>query len=248
MGVMDFLLGKPASTESDPRTKAARDFILDELMRIYGQGPINVPKYIAEVPEQRYSGTNSLLSALGLDTVAPPQMDTVNIGGINAYSSEPYQEQIEADFAEKYPSLYDQLTNRPDPSMTASLQPVVNSGGGDSSPMDNAQPRYATAQAFDRFGATDMVDKYANPSYSPDLAIANKAYKNITSDDFSGASLADQYKMMGQSMNAAGIRNVGGGYAQPASSFGQDLKNMANKIGSDIKNKTLIGKIFGGGR
>ena len=129
MGVMDFLMGKPSSVESDPRTKAARDFILDELMRIYGQGPINVPKYIAEVPEQRYSGTNNLLSALGLDTVSPPQMDTVDIGGISAYSSEPYQTQMEADFAEKYPSLYDQLTNRPDPTMTASFQPVARGGG-----------------------------------------------------------------------------------------------------------------------
>jgi hypothetical protein len=249
MGVMDFLLGKPSQQYMDPRTQASRDFILDELNRLYGQGPINVPKYFAEVPETQYSGTNSLLSALGLDTVLPPQMDTVDIGGINAYSSEPLQAQIEADFAQNNPSLYNELMDRVRPQgMTASLQPVVNSGGGDSSPMDNAQPRYATAQAFDRFGATDMVDKYANPSYSPDLAIANKAYKNITSDDFSGASLADQYKMMGQSMNAAGIRNVGGGYAQPASSFGQDLKNMANKIGSDIKNKTLIGRIFGGGR
>ena len=130
MGVMDFLMGRPASVQSDPRTKAARDFILDELMRIYGQGPINIPKYIAEVPEQRYSGTNNLLSALGLDTVSPPQMDTVNIGGINAYSSEPFQEQIEADFAEKYPSLYDQLINRTNPAMTASLQPVPRGGGG----------------------------------------------------------------------------------------------------------------------
>ena len=130
MGVMDFLMGRPASVESDPRTKAARDFILDELMRIYGQGPINIPKYIAEVPEQRYSGTNNLLSALGLDTVSPPQMDTVNIGGINAYSSEPFQEQIEADFAEKYPSLYEQLINRTNPAMTASLQPVPRGGGG----------------------------------------------------------------------------------------------------------------------
>lgn len=249
MGISDFLMGRPEQTVMDPRTMAGRDFILDELNRLYGMGPINVPKYFAEVPETQFSGANNLLAALGLDTVATPDIDTVDIGGISAYSSEPLQAQIEADFAEKYPSLYDQLINRVNAqqqaAMTASLQPT--SGGGGSSETSEA-PRYRTAQAFDRFGATDMVDKYANPSYSPDLAKANKAYKNITSDDFKGASVADQYKMMGQSMNAAGIRNVGGGYAQPPTTFGQDLKNMANKIGSDIKNKTLIGRIFGGGR
>ena len=129
MGVFDFLLGKPESVANDPRTQAARDFILDELNRIYAQGPINVPRYIAEVPEQRYSGTNNLLSALGLDTVSPPQMDTVDIGGISAYSSEPYQTQMEADFAEKNPSLYNEIMNRTNPAMTASLQPVARGGG-----------------------------------------------------------------------------------------------------------------------
>ena len=45
MGVFDFLLGKPEETLMDPRTKASRDFILDELNRIYAQGPINAVSY-----------------------------------------------------------------------------------------------------------------------------------------------------------------------------------------------------------
>lgn len=277
MGIADFLMGKPETVENDPRSIAARNFILDELNRVYGQGPINVPRYFAEVPETQFSGANNLLSALGLDTVATPDIDTVDVGGISAYSSEPLQAQIEADFAEKYPSLYNQLIEKVNAqqqaALTASLQPMY-SGGGSSS--DNAgAPRYRTAQAFDRFGATDMVDKYANPSYNAEIAIANankpvtfvnssgqtqtKRAKDITSDDARGAivmnnlgnplnSNASANAMGAATMLASGIRNVGGGYSQPPSSFGQDLKNMANKIGSDIKNKTLIGRIFGGGR
>lgn len=274
MGISDFLMGRPEQTVMDPRTMASRDFILDELNRLYGMGPINVPKYFAEVPETQFSGANNLLSALGLDTVATPDIDTVDVGGISAYSSEPLQAQIEADFAEKYPSLYNQLIDRVNAqqqaAMTASLQPT--SGGGGSSETSEA-PRYRTAQAFDRFGATDMVDKYANPSYNAEIAIANankpvtfvnssgqtvtKRAKDITSDDAKGAivmnnrgnplnSNASANAMGAATMLASGIRNVGGGYSQPPSSFGQDLKNMANKIGSDIKNKTLIGRIFGG--
>lgn len=55
-----------------------------------------------------------------------------------------------------------------------------------------------------------------NPSYNAGLADAYSDYAGMTSDDFNqpGLSMADQYAMMGQSMGAAGIRNVGGGYAQ----------------------------------
>jgi hypothetical protein len=241
MGVMDFLLGKPASTESDPRTKAARDFILDELMRIYGQGPINVPKYIAEVPEQRYSGTNSLLSALGLDTVAPPQMDTVNIGGINAYSSEPYQEQIEADFAEKYPSLYDQLTNRPDPSMTSSFQPVSGGGGGGG----GSDPgRFGLAEHMARQKRNYADGVTPNPSFG-------------YGQDDKGGVVAIGYKG-GQVdpalASAAGYTTIKDknpfdmSFGDHMSQIGSDVGTMASKVANDIKKTSLIGKIFGGGK
>lgn len=55
-----------------------------------------------------------------------------------------------------------------------------------------------------------------NPAFAADIAAANQQFANMTSDDFNqpGLSMADQYRMAGQSMGAAGIRNVGGSYAQ----------------------------------
>jgi len=53
-----------------------------------------------------------------------------------------------------------------------------------------------------------------NPSYNEGLANANSDYAGITSDDFTGLSQAEQYGLMGQSMGAAGVSGVGGGYAQ----------------------------------
>lgn len=55
-----------------------------------------------------------------------------------------------------------------------------------------------------------------NPAFSGDIAAAQQQFANMTSADFNqpGLSQADQYKMMGQSMGAAGIKNLGGGYTQ----------------------------------
>lgn len=241
---MDFLMGKPSSVQSDPRTRAARDFILEELMRIYGQDPINVPKYIAEVPEQRYSGTNSLLSALGLDTVAPPQIDTVDIGGISAYSSEPYQTQIEADFAEKNPSLYAEIMNRTNPAMTASLTPTFSdmTGGGSNSGgvgqeradfmaehMARQKRNYAKGVSDGAMGFAQTPDKgiyavgYNEGQISPREA-AERGYTMKDKNPFD-MSLGDHF-----------------------SQIGSDVGTMASKVANDIKKTSLIGRIFGGGK
>ena len=244
MGVFDFLLGKPESVANDPRTQAARDFILDELNRIYAQGPINVPRYIAEVPEQRYSGTNNLLSALGLDTVSPPQMDTVDIGGISAYSSEPYQTQMEADFAEKNPSLYNEIMNRTNPAMTASLQPVARGGGvGGSSESGVGQQRadfmaehmarqkrnYAKGVSDGAMGFAQTPDKgiYAVGYNAGQISPREAAEKGYTMKDKNpfDMSLGDHF-----------------------SQIGSDVGTMASKVANDIKKTSLIGQIFGGGR
>ena len=96
MGIMDFLFGTPdQSGQLDPRIEAARNFLLEQAMQQSSAGPVNVPQYQAVAPPAMYGGTNQLLSSLGLDTVAAPSMPTTNIGGIEAYTSQPFQEQME---------------------------------------------------------------------------------------------------------------------------------------------------------
>ena len=245
MGVFDFLLGKPASVGSDPRTRAARDFILDELNRIYGQGPINVPRYFAEVPAARYSGTNNLLSALGLETVTPPEIATVDIGGINAYSSEPYQTQMEADFAEKYPSLYNELTNRTNTAMTASLTPTFSdrTGGGSNSGgvgqeradfmaehMARQKKNYAAGVSDNAIGFAKTPDGgvyalgYESGQMSPEVAAMTPGYSMVDKNPFDMS------------------------FGDHMSQIGSDVGTMASKVANDIKNTSLIGRIFGGGR
>jgi len=110
MGIMDFLFGTPDQTgQLDPRIEAARNFLLEQAMQQSSAGPVNVPQYQAIAPTAMYSGTNQLLSSLGLDTVAAPSMPTTNIGGIEAYTSQPFQEQMETSYAEAYPGQYDFL-------------------------------------------------------------------------------------------------------------------------------------------
>jgi len=108
MSIMDFLFGKPQQTgQLDPRIEAARNFLLEQAMQQSSAGPVNIPQYQAVAPAAMYSGTNDLLTSLGLGTVAPPSMPTVNVGGVEAYSSQPFQEQIETDYAEQYPGQYE---------------------------------------------------------------------------------------------------------------------------------------------
>tara|TARA_R110001606_G_scaffold10095_8_gene43254 strand:+ start:74 stop:763 length:690 start_codon:yes stop_codon:yes gene_type:complete len=110
MGVFDFLFGSPEQTgQLDPQTKAARDFLLNQMLQQYNAGAVNVPQYQAVAPEAMYSGTNSLLDSLGLGNVSAPSMPTTTVGGIEAYSSQPFQEQIESSYAEAYPGQYDYL-------------------------------------------------------------------------------------------------------------------------------------------
>ena len=110
MGIFDFLLGKPEQTgQLDPQTKAARDFLLNQMLQQYSAGPVNVPQYQAVAPAAMYSGTNDLLSSLGLGTVAPPSLPTTEVGGMQVYTSQPFQENIETSYAEQYPGQYEFL-------------------------------------------------------------------------------------------------------------------------------------------
>jgi len=110
MGLLDFLFGTPEQTgQLDPRTEAARNFLLDQMLAQYSAGAVNLPQYQAVAPEAMYSGANDLLTSLGLGTVAPPSMPTTTVGGMEVYTSQPIQEQMETAFAEQYPGQYDYL-------------------------------------------------------------------------------------------------------------------------------------------
>ena len=56
-----------------------------------------------------YSGTNSLLASLGLEGVEAPSLPTTTVGGMEVYTSEPFQTQMETSFAEANPGQYDYL-------------------------------------------------------------------------------------------------------------------------------------------
>ena len=110
MALLDFLFGsKGQEGQLEPQVKAARDFLLNQMLMQYSAGPVNVPQYMAKMPEARYSGTNALLSSLGLDAVEAPSMPTTTVGGMDVYTSQPFQEQIETSYAERYPGQYDYL-------------------------------------------------------------------------------------------------------------------------------------------
>lgn len=105
-----------------------------------------------------------------------------------------------------------------------------------------------------------------NPAYNPDIAAANKDRDitfttkagtsvtkkagDLTSADFDAASsdAATQAELAAASMLAAGIRNVGGGFAQddPTPGFGGALVDMFGGIKEDLAGMPgLIGKAVG---
>jgi hypothetical protein len=161
MGIMDFLFGKPEQTgQLDPQTEAARNFLLNQMLEQYSAGPVNVPQYQAVAPAAMYSGTNDLLSSLGLGTVAPPSMPTVNVGGVEAYSSRPFQEQIETAYGEQYPGQYeflrsfyrDPVTGEPGTRSYGYVDPnapVTMPGGGGGNQYNNSDSD-STAAALER--------------------------------------------------------------------------------------------------
>lgn len=149
MGVFDFLFGKSGqSGQLDPETKRARDFLLNQMLMQYSAGPVNVPQYMAVAPEAQYSGSNALLRSLGLETVAPPSMPTTTVGGMEVYTSQPFQEQMETSYAERYPGQYDYLRSFYMDPVTGQMgersygyadpmaaQAVAQTGGGDDGPV-----------------------------------------------------------------------------------------------------------------
>jgi hypothetical protein len=182
MGVMDFLFGKPDQTgQLDPQTKAARDFLLNQMLMQYSAGPVNLPQYAAVAPAAQYSGTNALLSSLGLETVAPPSMPTTTVGGMEVYTSQPFQEQMETSYAEQYPGQYDYLRSfymdpvtgefgersygYNDPMAT---QPVAPTGGGGGNNDNDSWSSSPTATRYSSTGRAPTVRPRLRPTSAAD--------------------------------------------------------------------------------
>jgi hypothetical protein len=199
MGVMDFLFGTPDQTgQLDPQTKAARDFLLNQMLMQYSAGPVNVPQYQAVAPSAMYSGTNALLGSLGLEGVSAPSMPTTQVGGMDVYTSQPFQESMETSYAERYPGQYDYLRSfymdpvtgemgqrsygYTDPMATTQTEPVNSSGSG-----TNLARQMALAAQRERptqvSGPEGMSSTRPRPR--PAGGIANTGYTSIK-DMFDG--------------------------------------------------------------
>ena len=183
MALMDFLFGKQGQEgQLEPNVRAARDFLLDQLLAQYSAGPVNIPQYMAVAPAAQYSGTNALLSSLGLEGVSAPSMPTTNIGGMEVYTSAPFQTQMESDFAEKYPGLYDYMRSfymdpvtgefgersygYVDPMATQTVAPVVSGGGNDDN--DNSWSSSPTATRYSSTGRAPTIRPRLRPTSPED--------------------------------------------------------------------------------
>ena len=184
MGVFDFLFGKSGqSGQLDPETKRARDFLLNQMLMQYSAGPVNVPQYMAVAPQAQYSGTNALLSSLGLETVAPPSMPTTTVGGMEVYTSQPFQEQMETSYAERYPGQYDYLRSfymdpitgefgersygYADPMTTQPVAPTSGGGGGGNDDNDSWSSS-PTATRYSSTGRAPTVRPRLRPTSAAD--------------------------------------------------------------------------------
>jgi hypothetical protein len=106
----------------------------------------------------------------------------------------------------------------------------------------------------------------ANPAFNPEIALANQDYQGLTSQDFATATggtylppetetglgqfvgggtgtdtglIGDQYSMAGQSVSSAGIRNIGGAYAQSPAGSGDLVETRYTPgVGSQIVSVT----------
>ena len=184
MGVFDFLFGKSGqSGQLDPETKRARDFLLNQMLMQYSAGPVNVPQYMAVAPQAQYSGTNALLSSLGLETVAPPSMPTTTVGGMEVYTSQPFQEQMETSYAERYPGQYDYLRSfymdpvtgefgersygYANPMTTQPVAPTSGGGGGGNDDNDSWSSS-PTATRYSSTGRAPTVRPRLRPTSAAD--------------------------------------------------------------------------------
>tara|TARA_Y100000033_G_scaffold14975_3_gene13902 strand:- start:225 stop:1145 length:921 start_codon:yes stop_codon:yes gene_type:complete len=252
MGIFDFLLGKPQQTVMDARSQQARDFILDELDRVYAQDPINVPKYFAQVPAAAYSGTNNLLASLGMDTVAPPNMgnNVANIGGMDVYTSDLLQKQMEQDFANRNPSLYNELVGNTNTAPTASFTDLTGSGGGSGG--GGSDPYHggdSVADFLDPNNRMGMAEHMERQKKNYAAGVSDGAMGFAKTPD--GGVYAVGYKAGQMSPREAAEKgytmtdknpfdmSIGEHFGQ----IGSDVVDIAKTVANDVKDMSLIGNL-----
>lgn len=227
MAIFDFLLGTPAQEQTvyDPRTVATRDMLLDRILAEMDRDPINVPTYFAPTPQQRYSGANSLLASLGLETVNPSlSLPTQDVGGVQAYSTGPLRDQIMEEFKAANPELYEQLTN-PQPintqvaSAPAAAAPVNRMAAG-VAPADAAYFSGGQYYRADGSGIGGGSDKGAGNFSSSTGPTSAQTYGYVNTDGFIDAPY-------------------------PSGGFASDMGRLAKTV---ISNSPIgkIGSLFGG--
>lgn len=227
MAIFDFLLGTPAQTrtEYDPRTVATRNALLDRLLAEMNRDPINVPTYLAPTPQERYSGANSLLASLGLDTVTPSlTLPTEDVGGVQAYSTEALRQQMMENFKAANPELYEQLTN-PQPVNTQ-----VASAPAPAAPVNRMAPGIAPAEA-----AYFSNGQYYRADGSGIGAGSDKGAGNFSSS--TGPTSAQTYGYV----NTDGFIDA----PYPSSGLASDMGRLAKMV---VENSPIgkIGSLFGG--
>ena len=209
MGLTDFLFGTPEQTgQLDPRTEAARNFLLDQMLAQYSAGAVNLPLYQAVAPKAMYSGANDLLSSLGLGTVAPPSMPTTTVGGMEVYTSQPIQKQMETAYAEQYPGQYEYLRSFSmdpvtgefgsrsygyvDPNAPVTMPGGGSNGGNQYNNSDSDSTAYALRKHYELF---------------PEAAPGAKTYGYVNDDGFIDAPAPSSGFMSGG--GADGVGNFG---------------------------------------
>lgn len=248
MGIFDFLLGTPKQTVMDDRSLAARNFILDELDRIYKQGPIDVPKYFAQVPEAAYSGTNNLLASLGMDTVSPPNMgnNMANVGGMDVYSSEALARQMQEDFANRNPSLYNELVGNTVPTFTDVAGTGGGGGGGGSDPYHGGDSVADFLDPNNRMGMAEHMERqkknYAAGVSDGALGFAKTPDGGVYAVGYQAGQMSPReaaekgYTMVDK--NPFDM-TLGEHFGQ----IGSDVVDMAKTVANDVKDMSLIGNL-----
>ena len=86
-----------------------------------------------------------------------------------------------------------------------------------------------------------------NPAFNQGLADAYSQYSGIKSSDFNGLSRAEQGRLAAQSLGAAGIKNVGGGFNQgdPTPGFFGGIKDAFGHFKVDARNTLEEAPILG---
>lgn len=252
MGIQDFLFGEPDQTgQLDPRIQSARNFLLQEMLKQYAAGPVNVPTYQAVIPQNMYSGTNDLLSSLGFSPVSVPSMPTTNIGGIEAYTTQPIQEAMQGQSSVGGGGSYGSFQG----SGVAGVGTGGSSsgGGGAAIPLGASRVPYSTltqpqldAYSQDIAGSVGM-DTPFDPSSTAREQMTDAQYSNYTSQPMSnpGQQAADAIYM--NNLARSGSGSLATGRATGGNLFGSLLGGaeaiLDVPVLGDIAGLTTAGKL-----